>query len=91
MQGILTVVATLVFALGSIACRNESQLGPYVRDIARDGDTLVVKKCTIVLLGGKDLSETGCTEQRIPLGSLPPPTPTPPSHDGPSVEPPAPR
>lgn len=66
-------VCLAIALLSALAgCRNESQLGPFVKDVVRDGDVLVVKKCSILLQGGKELAETGCTETRIPLSAIAP-------------------
>ena len=51
-------------------CASTSQVGPYVKHVARNGDWLVIHKCVIVL-EDKNLSEEGCTVEQLPLAALP--------------------
>jgi hypothetical protein len=47
-----------------------SQVGPYVKHVARNGDWLVIHKCMIVL-DGVELGEASCTVEQMPLRALP--------------------
>lgn len=65
--------AALGLALGLVlsgGCVASSQIGPYVKHVARNGDWLVVHKCMIVLTGN-ELTETDCTVEQLPLRSIP--------------------
>ena len=62
--------ALLVLALLVSGCVSESQIGPYVRNVQRNGSFLVVTKC-MILLEGDDLNEGQCTMEQVPLGSVP--------------------
>jgi hypothetical protein len=52
------------------ACSSSSQIGPYVKSVARNGAYLAVHKCMIVLVG-ETLEEGECTLEHVPLGTLP--------------------
>jgi hypothetical protein len=65
------VRAALALALALLGgCVASSQIGPYVKHVARNGDWLVVHKCMIVLEGDA-LTETACTVEQLPLRSIP--------------------
>ena len=73
-----------LLALLATGCVAHSQIGPYVKHVARNGDFLVVHKC-IIVLDGDELSEQSCTVEQLPLRTLP--TAPPPANP---VPPPAP-
>lgn len=60
----------LLLVLLVAGCAQTSTVGPYVRHVARNGDWLVIHKCVIVL-EDKDLSETDCTVEQLPLAAIP--------------------
>lgn len=64
----LVLVATLAASLAG--CANRSQVGPYVKSVARTGEFLAVIKCFIVL-EAEELREEACTIEHIPLRSIP--------------------
>lgn len=72
----------LLIALTLTGCVAQSQIGPYVKHVERNGDWLVIHKCMIVL-DGDELTEQQCTFEQIPLQSIPqggpPPVSGPPS------------
>lgn len=51
-------------------CVSSSQIGPYVKHVARNGDWLVIHKC-IIVLEGEELSEQSCTYEQLPLRQVP--------------------
>ena len=61
----------LAILLAFGGCATSSAVGPYVKSVARNGAWLAVQKCMIVL-EGDDLTETSCTIENVPLGSIPP-------------------
>jgi hypothetical protein len=64
-------VRALVLAL-LVACGGTSRsvVGPYVKHVQHNGDWLRVHRCMIVL-EDKDLSETGCRVEYVPLAQVP--------------------
>lgn len=66
----------LVVLLVLVGCATRSQIGPYVKHVARNGDWLVIHKCVIVL-EADELSEQSCTYEHLPLRQVPlgPPPP----------------
>jgi len=60
------LVLSFLVGCGSV----HSQVGPYVKHVARNGDWLVIHKCMIVL-DATELSEAACTVEQMPLRSLP--------------------
>ncbi|MGE0549679.1 MAG: hypothetical protein AB7O24_33690 [Kofleriaceae bacterium] len=47
-----------------------SAIGPYVKNVARNGDWLAVIKCQIILEDNQLRDET-CTIEQLPLGPIP--------------------
>lgn len=81
----------LFLAMLLVGCVSRSQIGPYVKHVARNGDWLVIHKCLIVL-EGDDLTEQSCTYEQLPLRQVPlgppPPVSGPPDvPTGPPVQP----
>ena len=78
------------------ACVSESQIGPYVKSVSRNGNWLMVQKC-MIMLEGDDLAEGRCTMEQLPLGSVPmyqppmPQQPMPPQPPGPMPQQPMPQ
>jgi hypothetical protein len=64
----LSLACALACALGG--CASQSQIGPYVKSVARNGPWLAVTKCTIVLVG-EELEEGTCTLEHVPLSQVP--------------------
>jgi len=65
------VKAALGIAIALLGgCATSSQIGPYVKHVARNGDWLVVHKC-MIMLEGDELTETACTVEQLPLRSIP--------------------
>jgi hydrogenase maturation factor len=64
-------VRALVLAI-LVACGGTSRsvVGPYVKHVQRNGDWLLVHRCMIVL-EDKDLSETACRVEYVPLAQVP--------------------
>jgi hypothetical protein len=52
------------------ACVSESQIGPYVKSVNRNGSWLIVTKC-MIMQEGDELAEGRCTMEQLPLGSVP--------------------
>jgi hypothetical protein len=63
----LMLAVTLAAGAG---CASQSQIGPYVKSVARNGAWLAVQKCMIVL-EGEELLEGPCTIEQVPLMALP--------------------
>lgn len=69
------VIASLVLA----ACgHTNSRIGPYLVNIERRGDELALVLCDILLESGQ-LRQGQCSEQRVPLSAVAPPSETPPA------------
>jgi hypothetical protein len=63
--------ALLALAVALAACApSTSQIGPYVKSVARNGAWLAVQRCMIVL-EGNTLAEGECTVEQFPLGTIP--------------------
>ena len=60
----------LVVTLAGAGCASQSQIGPYVKSVARNGAWLAVQKCMIVLVG-EELEEGECTVEHVPLAVVP--------------------
>jgi hypothetical protein len=75
------LLLSLAIAAG---CVPTSEIGPYVKNVSRQGAWLAVQKCTIIL-EGDSLSEGTCTVTHVPIASYPP---GPPMQMGPPMQPP---
>ncbi len=60
----------IILALALMGCTTATQIGPYVKSVARNGAWLAVQKCMIVM-EGDNLEEGACTLEHVPLGTLP--------------------
>ena len=79
---------TLALLMLVAGCVQTSYVGPYVKHVARNGEWLVIHKCFIVL-EDKDLSETDCTVEQVPLAAVPQMQPQPqPAAPQPQPQPP---
>lgn len=63
------LLLSLAIAAG---CIPTSEIGPYVKNVSRQGAWLAVQKCTIIL-EGDSLTEGTCTVTHVPIASYPPP------------------
>jgi hypothetical protein len=52
------------------SCVSSSRVGPYVKNVVRQGDWLIVQKC-VIELEGEELHEVSCTAEQLPLRSIP--------------------
>lgn len=59
----------IVLALALTGCTSATQIGPYVKSVARNGAWLSVQKCMIVMQGD-DLAEGPCTLEHVPIGAM---------------------
>ena len=69
---------SLIFiAALATGCMATSQVGPYVKQVYRQGDFLIMQKC-MIQLEGEELHEINCTAEQLPLRNfqqMPPPAP----------------
>ncbi|MGE0870893.1 MAG: hypothetical protein AB7P03_20170 [Kofleriaceae bacterium] len=65
-------IVVLLAAGCAVGCGGapRSAIGPYVKNIARNGDWLAVIKCQIILENNQ-LSEESCVIEQLPLGPIP--------------------
>lgn len=51
------------------SCIPTSEIGPYVKNVSRQGAWLAVQKCTIIL-EGDSLTEGTCTITHVPIAQM---------------------
>ena len=64
-------LAGLLACCALAACMRQTQVGPYVKSVTRDGNWLIVQRC-MLQLEGDDIFENKCTKDQVPLASVAP-------------------